>query len=131
MSPTTGFVVFLALTLALLAMAVQAGRRARRRRHITLVGCAFAALGATIWYALALGKIYDIRTAGIITPIHLTLAKVTTAAYVLPVVAGIRTLKRPAMRPVHKKLAYLVLAMTVLSAITGTVMILRSDRFPQ
>ena len=131
MSPTTGFVACFTLTLVLLGMAVLAGRRARRRRHIAFVASALAALGLTIWFALALGKIYDLKTAGIITPIHLTLAKVTTAAYALPIVAGLMTLRSPSMRPVHKKLAYVVLAMTVLCAITGTIMILRAEKLAQ
>ena len=35
-----------------------------------------------------------------------------------------------ARRKVHRKLAFIVLAMTVLCAITGTIMILRAQRFP-
>jgi hypothetical protein len=131
LSPTVGFVAAFALTLVLLGLAVQAGRSAQRRKHIYLVAGALVGLGGTIWYAVQLGKIYDLTTAGVITPIHLTLAKITTAAYALPIVAGLATLRRPAMRPVHKALAYLVLALTVLTAITGTIMILRADRLPE
>ena len=127
MSPVAGFVLAVAFTLVLLGMAVWAGRTGRVRRHVSLVGGALAGLGVTIWLALELGRIYDLDSAGAITPIHLTLAKITTAAYVLPILTGLRTLFRPAMRPWHKRVAYLVLAMTVLSAITGTIMILRAQ----
>jgi biotin transporter BioY len=131
LSPTVGFVAAFVLTLVLLGLAVQAGRRAQRKKHIYLVAGAVCGLGGTIWYALQLGKIYDLETAGIITPIHLTMAKITTAAYALPIAFGLMTLRKPAMRPVHKVLAYVVLVMTVLCAITGTIMILRADRLPQ
>jgi len=126
LSAVLGFVLALAYTLVLLAMAVTAARRHRVRRHVWLIGGALVGLGVTIWFAIELGRVYDLESAGVITPIHLTLAKITTAAYVLPILAGWRTLRRPAMRPWHKMLAYVVLALTVLSAITGTIMILRA-----
>lgn len=129
MSPTHGFVACFASTLLFLALAVFAARTHRRRTHVTFVGCAVAALGITIVFALQMGKVYDLRTAGIITPIHLTLAKITTVAYFVPIVVGWRAWKNGAMLPLHRKLAYVVLAMTVLCAITGTIMILRSQPF--
>lgn len=129
MSPTSGFVACFASTLIFLALAVLAARAHRRGAHVVLVGCAGAALGVTIVFALRMGKVYDLHSAGIITPIHLTLAKVTTVAYLLPIVIGWRAWKNGGMLPLHKKLAWIVLAMTVLCAITGTIMILRSQRF--
>jgi hypothetical protein len=129
LSPTQGFVAFFLSTLVSLALAVAAARAHKRRVHVAFVGCALAALGLTIVYALEMGKVYDLSTAGIITPIHLTLAKITAGAYLLPIVYGWRTWRNAAMRPLHKKLAYVVLAMTVLCAITGTIMILRSQPF--
>ena len=127
MSPTVGFVVFLALTLAGLGGAVATGLRARRRLHLPCVAAALACLAATIYYAKALGHHFDLKSAGAITPIHLTLAKVTTALYVLPVATGITTIFRPATRRWHRRVAFLVLAMTVVTAITGTVMLLMSE----
>jgi hypothetical protein len=117
------FTLFFVLTLAALGAAVVTGFKARRNLHITSVASAVLLLGATIYFALELGKIYDLESAGVITPIHLTLAKVTTAAYLLPVVAGLRTIYRPASRSLHRRLAYLALTMTVITAITGTIMI--------
>lgn len=130
MSPTTGFIFFFVVTLVFLGTAVLAARKHRRRLHIALVGGAVAGLGGTIWYALQMGKHYDLESAGIITPIHLTLAKITTVAFLLPIAAGIRTLYAPGMRPLHKKLAYVVLGLTVLCAITGTIMILLARPLP-
>ena len=128
MSPERGFAVFLALTLVLLALVVATGLRAKRRWHIPFVACAVASLGLTIWYADQVGKLYDLESAGAITPIHLTLAKITTAAYLLPIASGLRTIFRPANRRLHRKLAFLVLGMTVLTAITGTWMMLAAKR---
>jgi hypothetical protein len=124
LTPTVGFVVFLALTLAGLGCAVATGLKARRRLHITAVAASVACLAATIYYAKELGQQFDLESAGVITPIHLTMAKVTTALYLLPIATGITTIYRPAARRWHRRVAFLVLGLTVLTAITGTTMIL-------
>lgn len=127
MSPAAGFVTFLAVTLAFLGGVVVTGFRARRRQHIPLVIGAVASLGATIWFAERLGEEYDLDAAGLIKPVHLNLAVISTAAYLLPVATGLATLKRPALRPLHRKAAFLVLGLTVLTAVTGTWMILAAE----
>jgi len=124
LSPTVGFVGFLALTLAGLACAVATGLKARRRLHIAAVAASIASLATTIYYAKALGEQFDLESAGVITPIHLTMAKVTTALYLLPIATGITTIFRPAARRWHRRVAFLVLGLTVLTAVTGTTMIL-------
>lgn len=126
MSPLQGFALWFVVTLVLLVVVVVTGRLARRRIHITCVALTVVALGVTIRFALAVGKVYDLHSAGIITPIHLTLAKITTAAYLAPIATGLRTLFVPSTRRLHAKLAYAVLALTVVCAVTGTIMILRS-----
>lgn len=127
MSVLQTFTLFFALTLAALAAAVVTGFKARRRWHITSVASAVVTLGATIYFALELGKLYDLESAGVITPIHLTLAKVTTAALLLPVAAGVRTIYRPASRALHRRLAFVALSLTVVTAITGAIMIMMSE----
>lgn len=124
MSPTLGFIVSLAVTLVLLGLTVATGLRAQRRRHIPCVVGAILSLAVTIYFAEKLGEHYDLKAAGAITPIHLTLAKVTTAAYLLPIASGLTTIFRPAARRWHRRLAFFVLGMTVLTACTGTAMIL-------
>jgi hypothetical protein len=124
LSPTVGFLVFLALTLAGLAGAVATGLKARRRIHIATVAASIACLAATIVYAKELGRQFDLESAGVITPIHLTMAKVTTALYLLPIATGITTIFKPGARRWHRRVAFLVLALTVLTAITGTTMLL-------
>ena len=127
MSPTVGFVVFLALTLGGLGCTVVTGLRARRRLHIPSVVFSIACLAVTIVYAKKLGDQFDLKSAGWITPFHLTLAKVTTALYLVPIATGIATIFRPATRRWHRRFAFLVLALTVATAITGTAMILLAD----
>lgn len=127
MSPTVGFVVFLLVTLVFLGCAVITGRRGERRVHVGMVVGALAFLGITIYYAEQLGDSYDLESAGWITPAHLALAKGTTLAYLLPVLSGIRMWRHEGARPLHRALAYSVLALTVVTAATGTAMILLAE----
>lgn len=124
MTPTVGFLTTLGLTLVFLGCAVVTGYKAKRKWHLTSVASAVLMLVATIYYALELGELYDLESAGIITPIHLTMAKVNTAAYLLPVVTGIRTLKDPKARKLHGRVAWSVLILTVFTAATGGLMLL-------
>jgi hypothetical protein len=128
LSDPFGFVLFLLLTLGCLAGAVSSGLRAKRRVHLTCVAGAVGCLGVTIHFALGVGKLYDLAAAGWITPVHLWMAKVATASYLLPVVSGLRTIYHPPTRKLHRKIAFLVLSLTVLTAITGTWMLLASPR---
>ncbi len=126
MSVLQTFTLFFVLTLVALGAAVFTGFKARRRWHIASVVSAVVMLGVTIYFALELGKLYDLESAGVITPIHLTLAKITTAAFLLPIAAGVRTIYKPTARALHRRLAYVALLMTVVTAITGAIMILMS-----
>lgn len=124
MSVIQAFVLFFVSTLVALGCAVVTGFKAKRRWHVASVTTVVVMLAVTIYFALKLGDLYDLESAGVITPIHLTLAKITTAAYLLPIAAGVRTIYAPSSRKLHRRLAYLVLTMTVVTAITGTMMIL-------
>lgn len=128
MSPERGFVVFLALTLALLGIVVATGLAARRRVHLTAVALAVLSLGTTIFFAERMGDHYDLAAAGRITPVHLAIAKLTTLAYLGPVVTGVLTIRDARWRPRHRVCAFLVLAMTVATAVTGTWMVLAAPR---
>ena len=128
MDATAGFISAFALTLVLLALVVVTGFRAKRRWHLSFVACTVACLGVTIAFALELGKHFDLKAAGAITPIHLTLAKVATASYLLPAVTGLRTIFVPATRRLHRKAAFVALALTVAAAITGTWMMCLAPR---
>ena len=129
MSPVAGFVAFFAVTLVLLAVVTWTGLRAMRRVHIPCVVATLAALAITIHYAYQLGKVYDLKSAGWITPLHLTLAKITTLSLLAPAITGVRTLFVPSTRKLHRMLAFFALGLTVLSAITGTIMILLAKPF--
>lgn len=124
MTPLVGFVVFLLATVGLLLGVVITGLRARLPWHLSLVGLTLVSLGVTIVYAKALGHEYDLASAGRITPIHLTLAKVATAAYLAPALTGVSTLRDRKHRRLHFKAAMLALGLTVASTITGLWMLL-------
>lgn len=130
MSHPVGFVVFLVLTLACLAGAVSSGLRAMRRVHLSCVAGALGCLGMTIYHALGVGKLYDLESAGWITPVHMWMAKVATASYLLPAASGLRTIFHPPARRLHRKIAFGVLTLTVLTALTGTWMLLAAQRLP-
>jgi hypothetical protein len=130
LSPPAGFALSFGLTLALLGAVVVTGKKAIVKVHIACVVLTLGSLAWTIHEAFLLGRIYDIQSAGMITPIHLTLAKLTTLAYALPLITGVRTLFDRKARPVHKKCAYIVLALTVVTAVTGVTMILLSNPMP-
>lgn len=127
-SPGVGFVAFLLLTVLLLAGVVVTGFAAKRRVHLTLVAATIVSLGATIFFAEALGRLYDLKAAGTIYPVHLTLAKITTLAYLLPILSGWRTILKPTFRPWHRRAAFLILALTLTTFVTGTWMLLAAER---
>ena len=126
MSPTVGFLVFLTLTLALLAAVVRTGLRAQRRTHVKLVAITVISLGVTIYFAERLGELYDLESAGRITAIHLMIAKITVGAYLLPVVTGVWTWYDGKRRKLHGAVAWTVLALTLATAVTGVMMVLGS-----
>ena len=130
MTAEAAFLSFLALTLLLLGAVVRTGLRARRRLHLTFVAATLVALGSTIWFALKMGAHYDLAAAGWITPVHRTLAQLTSLAYLAPLSTGLKTLRDPAWRPRHRVCAFTVLALTVLTAITGTWMMIAAPRLP-
>src|SRR5262245_23658731 len=130
MTAERGFVVFLVLTLVLLAAVVRTGLREQRRWHLGCVAATLAALGITIYFAEKMGAHYDLAGAGLITPVHLWLAKGTTLAYLAPLATGALTIRDSRWRPRHRLCAFVVLGLTVATAITGTWMLLAAERLP-
>ena len=130
MAPGAGFVLFLALTLTLLVLVVLTGLRARRRVHLVLVATTLASLGATIFFAERLGTLYDLAAAGRIQGVHLFFAKTTVVAYLVPVATGLWTLRDGSRRRLHGRIAFVVLALTVVTAVTGVWMLLAAERLP-
>jgi len=119
-----GFLAGLVATVALLVGVIVSGVREARRAHIPLVLLFFASLALTIFYAERMGRALDLEAAGWITPVHLALAKGTTLAYVLPVVSGFLALSSERWKVRHKVLAWLLVALTVLTVATGAWMTL-------
>ena len=130
MTITNGFILFLGLTVVLLVAVILTGLRARRRLHLPLVAATVVSLGVAIWYAEQLGTLYDLESAGRIYPIHIWIAKLATASYLLPIGTGIATLKTPKLRRWHRRFAFLVVALTLTAAGTGTAMVSLATRLP-
>jgi len=116
--------VGLASTTLLLVLVLVTGFRAKRKPHLVFVTLTVAALVFTIFRAEQLGTGYDLEQAGVITPIHLLIAKVTTLAYLLPVITGYQTWRNPAKKPLHRKAVFLVLFLTLTAFVTGTMMMM-------
>lgn len=128
--PQVLFPVFLLLTVVLLGGVLATGLKGRVRAHLTLVVITVASLGTTIYFAEQLGELYDLASAGRITPVHLFLAKAATFAYLGPALTGWMTLRDRRHKQLHLRLALLTLALTVSAAVTGTWMILVADPLP-
>lgn len=119
----TAFVLSLLGTLVLVAAALVTGKRGQRRAHVKVVALVFVSLFVTILLAERLGRSYDLQAAGAITPVHLTLAKITTLAFLGPVLTGYRTWRDPAWRVWHRRAVLVALSLTALALVTGTWMI--------
>ena len=130
MNPEIGFPASLMLTVALLAGVAITGLKAKRKIHLRLVASALLSLAVTIYFAERLGKVFDLSTAGNITPIHLFIAKLTTLCYVAPLFTGFKTLRDPSWRKKHRICAFSIIALTLVTAGTGLMMIMGSERFP-
>jgi hypothetical protein len=124
MNASVGFILFLVTTLLLLTGAVITGRAARRKLHLPIVSLTIVSLCVTIYYAEQLGKLYDLESAGWIYPFHLLIAKVSATSYLVVIGSGLATLRDTARRKTHSTIAYSVITLTVLTAITGAWMIL-------
>jgi uncharacterized membrane protein (DUF2068 family) len=130
MTAERGFVLFLVLTLVLLAAVVWTGFREQRKLHLACVATTLAVLGITIYFAEQMGAHYDLAGAGLITPVHLWLAKGTTLAYLAPLATGVLTIRDSRWRTRHRVCAFVVLGLTVATALTGTWMLLAAERLP-
>ena len=127
MSPTAGFLGSLALTLVALGVVFWSGLRARLRVHFPAVASAVVLLGVTIYFAEQLGREYDLEAAGAIKPVHLALAKIATAAYLMPLITGVMTLRDRRRRRLHLAAALVTLLLTVAAAFTGTWMVFAAE----
>lgn len=126
MPPVYSFVIAVSLTALFLVAVVITGLRGKISVHIPCVLATFVSLSVAIVFALKLGDIYDLEAAGWITPVHLSIAKIATLSFVLPVVTGIRTLKSRVHRRAHLIAALVALCLTATALVTGTLMMLRA-----
>lgn len=130
MTELSWFCTAVGFTVAFLTAVVVTGLRGLITVHIPCVIATFVSLTLAIVYALKLGKVYDLESTGVIFGVHMAIAKVAAASYVLPVYTGIRTLFKSTHRRAHFWSAMLVLALTAAASITGTWMLLLADERP-
>ena len=132
MSDGAQFATWFVVTVGVLAVAATFGRIARPRAapralHLVFVGLTAASLAWTIKEAYELGALYDLASAGWITPVHLAIAKVATGFLVFPIVAGVMAWRDGRKRRMHAFLAWCAMVLIVLAAITGSIMILLAE----
>jgi len=123
LSPGAGFLTALVVTLAFLGCAVVTGRAAKRKKHLCCVSGAVISLLVSIYFAEKTGELYDLESAGWIYPFHLLIARVSTASYLVVIASGIATIRQASRRKTHGRIAYSVLGLTVLTAVTGVWML--------
>ncbi|QDV05692.1 hypothetical protein Poly30_11920 [Planctomycetes bacterium Poly30] len=128
MSPVYGFLGALLVTVGMLVGAAITGRKRKIPMHIAFVTAAVSGLGVAIYFALKVGELYDLEKAGMITPIHLTLARVTTAAYLWPLVTGPLAMRGKIRPRIHHFGAYVALVLTLAATVTGVMMLYGAER---
>ncbi|MHC4894885.1 MAG: hypothetical protein ACYTFV_16385 [Planctomycetota bacterium] len=126
--PIVGFLGFLLTTVLLLVAVTLTGFLRRLALHLPLVVLTVASLVGSIYFALEVGTLYDLEAAGMITPIHLWLAKIATAGYLLPVATGLMTLRNRGHRSLHRAAAFIALGLTVAATVTGMWMLFAAER---
>lgn len=128
MRPEYGFLGALLGTVFMLIGVAVTGRKRRIPLHIAFVMSAVTGLGVAVFFALKVGEVYDLEKAGVITPIHLTLARVTTASYLWPLLTGPLVLWGKVRPRVHHLGAYVAFALTLASTVTGMMMLYGAER---
>lgn len=128
MGPEIGFLTALLVTVAFLGGAAVTGRRRQIKAHVGFVGLSVASLAVAIVFAIRLGEYYDLEAAGRITPIHLTLARVTTLVYLWPLVTGPLAARGKIAPRIHRAGAWTALLLTVAATVTGVLMLMGAER---
>lgn len=126
--PLVPFAAALGTTAALLGCAAVAGRRRKIGGHILFVWAAVVMLALSIKFALDLGKAYDLESAGRITPIHLTIARITTISYLWPLLTGPLAMRDKVPRKLHRVGAWCALLLTLAALVTGAMMVMGAER---
>ena len=122
----TPFLLSLTLTLIAFGAVCLTGLFGLRSLHLVLVVLAVLSLGVTVYYAEQLGDLYDLESAGTITPVHLTIAKLATLALLAPLATGVMSWRNVVHLRKHRLAVFLFLGLVVLALATGTWMILAS-----
>ena len=130
MTPEITFIGLLVVTVGFLLGAAITGRRKTPRPHLAFVACAVLSLAGAIAAALRLGDLYDLEAAGWITPVHLTIARIATAAYLIPLTTGPLVWSGRMGASWHRRGAWLAIGLTLIATFTGAWMLLAAEPMP-
>jgi hypothetical protein len=119
---TALFVVNLGVTVALLAVTILAGKRARRRLHYAAAVLTLIALAAAIVQAELYGRDYDFPALRL--RVHLACAFASLACIPWVVVTGLRLRVRPHARPGHQRAVAAFVVLTAAAILTAVWMLL-------
>jgi hypothetical protein len=128
MTPEALLLAELGVTVALLVIACWTGHKAKRKPHLLFVVATLAGLVVTILQAEHVGTLYDLEVAGRLTPIHLSIAYVATASFLLPIATGVMTWRNAARKKAHRACVLIAVVFTVAAAVTGTMMLMAAER---
>lgn len=120
------FYLSFALTLGVVAVAAVLGRLARRRPHVATATVAGVLLAYTVYLAEMLGTVVIIPRRLLV--VHLVFANLAALAFIVVVVSGVRLFRsdQSARRRWHRGAVIAFIALTVLSAGTGTHMLMNA-----
>ena len=124
----TSMVVWLVATVIALAAVVWSGAARRRALHYKLIVTMVACLCLAVWRAEAYGATLVFEgLAGTLHTVHMVSVSLTFLCIPFLVVTGLRLARSgadgaPSTRAPHKKLAYLFVALVVVTAALGTAM---------
>jgi len=128
MTPEVTFLGLLLTTVVMLVFAAWTGRRRRLRPHLVFVAGSLIALASAIYFALQVGERYDLEAAGVITPVHLTIARIATVSYLGPLITGPLVVWRRIPPRWHHRLAWTAFGLTVAATVTGIWMLALAER---
>lgn len=116
------FLANLALTVVMLAVTLWTGKTGRRRAHFTAAPSTVVVLALAIWQAELFGKGYDFDTLRL--RVHLICAGLALASLPGTVWSGLKLVRHPQVRAVHRRWVFAFVVLTVLAVLTAGWMFL-------
>jgi hypothetical protein len=121
-----GFYASLGLTVAVLAVSMYLGHKAKTKAHIATVATFLVVFLVTVFFAEMLGRFYTTSSPSDV--IHLTIAVLTSIGTAAPLYTGFQHLKGKATLKTHRKVVAVWLVGIVSAVGTGIWMLSASER---